>query len=439
MASSYDSMLKDLKDSDSQQFDKLMNQIGVSDRTPTPTPKSTTAFGSAARGLVNGASMGLADEVLDGLNKIYSGIPSGDSLRSYEQADQQQHPLASGAGNVLGGVLDTLVPVLGEAKLASLLGQGALSGIGNSNTLTDKTKTWGDTALAGGEGAATSAILGKAINAMGKGIVNKQTLGRFVDIGNPMEMNDNSVIGNVLRNGLGSSPTGRNLANRYADSRLQQFNQQVQGFNPTNPDGSADSYIADIIKNYDGNVPTDALRAADGRMNTLNNLDAESMNLPKEHFQDIARDIKDSPFYQYLTNNAESVNNVVNRAKDITNEVDTPVNADKGILSALLGSSVGHPVLGLLGAALQSGLAKNTVNGTVGRYAQSAVRGALEGSNAPNEVSQTITKVTPGVIGGTNALVINRENQTRPALSNDDLHTTLSNMGFTNEELSKLK
>ena len=431
MASSYESMMKDLKDNDSQQFDKLMNQIGVS---PNDTPRSnnnnTSATGAAARGLANGASFGLADEVLDGLNKIYSGIPNGDSLRGLEQADQQQHPYASDAGNVVGGIVDSLIPGLGEAKLASLLGQGALSGIGNSNTLTDKTKTWGDTALSGGEGAATNAILGSAIKALGTGIVNKQTIGRLIN-SNPLEMADNSYIGNMLRNSMGTTSDGRNLAQRYADNRLAQFNQDIDQFRkPATGNNDVQSDINTILSNYEGDVPNDTLKYTN---NYLKDFVGNDDNL--------RNNITNSDFNKYIQGNANNVNNVVNRAKDINNmNGNAPVDINKGELSAILGTTLGHPALGALAAVLQSGIAKNVKDSILGGYARKVVNQDLtRQARDPNLISRTITEVTPAVVNGTNALVVNRENQTSPPLSNDDLHTTLSNMGFTNEDLSKLR
>lgn len=430
-----------------QTFDDLMNENGLPSTPSTQSPSKQSALGVLGRGILNGASMGLADEAMDGLHNIVPSIPNGDSLRKNMELDQQQYPKTSTVANLGGGLIDALIPYIGEAKLGSLLTQGALSGVGNSNTLTDPTKSWGDTATAGTEGAATNAILGTAIKSLANGVVNKQTIGKLYQ-NNPLEMGD-TIIGRALRSGLGSSEEGRNLSNRYADIRLNQFNNDFDKFRTDPQDnaelGAADNQInkvIDYVKNYrdinsDLNTPMHKIDSS------IDNTNMGLKRLQNTNNVDDIDNYLNSDFYNYVNNNGTKTKNVINNNDNIQSIGSDPkVDINSGTSLTALSALSGHPYVGAIAGLLQSGLGKSILENLSGSYAKRAVRNDIESNipnNQPSEFSLGVIKRTPNTITGVNAGVNEYNNQKQPIIKPNELHDTLRQMGYTDKEIDELK
>ena len=262
----------------------------------------TSLTGALLRGLLNGASFGLADEGKDLLHKIApSTFDNGDKLRANYEEDAQDHPYASTAGNIAGGILDGLIPVAGEASLAragitsgraidalnalkqapltTLVGQGAAQGVGDSNTLTNPYSTNGDVAQNALKGAVTSALLGTVANKILGGVANKvdtgSVLGKDGITTNPFVLSQSNnplvrSVGDFMINRIGNTQEGKDLVNEYArmnaDHYESMLNHQnnvqmtnkgpfVDGDTPNGGDTAGHNFVANTIQNLSGMGP----------------------------------------------------------------------------------------------------------------------------------------------------------------------------------------
>ena len=134
---------------------------------------------SAARGLIQGATMGFADEISGGLEALWEkakGNPTvfgelykakRDESRANYEAAEKANPKSYLAGQVGGGIGTAIIPGMGGATLGKLALQGAAHGLGSSEadlTEGDITGAVRDTAIGGTVGAATG-LAGKALSA----------------------------------------------------------------------------------------------------------------------------------------------------------------------------------------------------------------------------------------------------------------------------------
>jgi hypothetical protein len=108
---------------------------------PQLEPK-TSGIGAAARGAVQGLSLGFADEITGALESAFTKktyTQARDESRAAYKEAKDEHPLAFGVGELGGGLATLLVPGLNAAKGAKLATQagkaalqGAISGAGAS-------------------------------------------------------------------------------------------------------------------------------------------------------------------------------------------------------------------------------------------------------------------------------------------------------------------
>lgn len=172
-------------------------EISEADLAPAaaPAPKATPGVGmSAAKGAVQGATLGFGDEIqaagdfvaskVPGLRTVLQALNRGggapidnpaltyqqrrDAYRANDKAAQAANPVAFGAGELAGGVA---VPVLGVGAgggvVRTLARGAALGGVGAlGNSEADLTK--GDVANAAKD-AATGTVGGLVMGALGKG------------------------------------------------------------------------------------------------------------------------------------------------------------------------------------------------------------------------------------------------------------------------------
>jgi hypothetical protein len=125
------------------------------------TPEKPGALESVARGAVQGATMGFADEISGAIESLLSGKSyeqARDESRANFKAANDAHPWLSLAGNVVGSVPTALLPGGGVAKLATA---GAISGIGGSEAK-DAAGVLSD--------AATGAVIGGGLGVAGKAL-----------------------------------------------------------------------------------------------------------------------------------------------------------------------------------------------------------------------------------------------------------------------------
>lgn len=138
-------------------------------------PKVSTG-GAFGHGLQQGLTLGFGDELLGVLGGASDALSGGkfaegyrrerDTNRAYGSAAQEQHPVATVGGELLGGAATAFVPGLGaSATLAGNVGKGAAigaaQGLGSSNadlTRGDFAGAARDTAIGAGIGAATGAV-----------------------------------------------------------------------------------------------------------------------------------------------------------------------------------------------------------------------------------------------------------------------------------------
>lgn len=192
---------EDLKDLNLDQNDnsQTLNDLlyGYNNKmAPAPTQSGP----AAARGALQGASLGFADEGIGAGQALFDKATGSDKAlidlyakyRDQSRANnvkaQQEHPAAYGAGNLVGGLATSaLLP----GSMAGLVGQGAAMGLGNSNANNIK-----DLAKDTATGAATGYVIG----AGGKGLAK---LGEYLK-GMP----------DAVREGSYAQPTKTNAATR---------------------------------------------------------------------------------------------------------------------------------------------------------------------------------------------------------------------------------
>lgn len=96
-----------------------------------PAPEKPGKLASLGRGLLQGATLGFADEIAGGVEALTSDktyAQARDESRAAFKAAQEANPKMFAAGEIGGGVATALVPGLGLAKGAATVGKAALTG-----------------------------------------------------------------------------------------------------------------------------------------------------------------------------------------------------------------------------------------------------------------------------------------------------------------------
>lgn len=227
-----------------------------------PEETGPSKLESLLRGGAQGALLGFADEATGmgeaALNpSTYSGVDealanytkSRDESRANYKAAEEANPNTYMAGNVGGGVATSLIPILGAGKgvatLGSLIGTGAkvggLAGLGESKadlTQGEVGQAAKDTALGAGIGAATSGIIGGAVEG-GKSLLDyagKKQFGRdFGDIARAYR-NGETLTGESVLHDINTK--SKNIASKVIDDAQSQkstIGNEYQNFFRTTP------------------------------------------------------------------------------------------------------------------------------------------------------------------------------------------------------------
>lgn len=228
-------------------FDKATDLSKQFDALPGGSNSEYSTLGAGAMGAVKGATFGFDDEIGGIAKALYDKGVGGkkedfwdlytkvrDSIRQEHAAAEEQHPVASFAGEMAGGILPMVAApeaLLGKAAIkgadwltkAKALGMtgakvGAIAGLGNSNADLTKGQV-GQAAADTAGGAASGAILGGvvmpavegAVTSVGKGAMNIAK--SFPVIGENMETFKRAAAGNDL---LGKQNETTQLANQLA-------------------------------------------------------------------------------------------------------------------------------------------------------------------------------------------------------------------------------
>lgn len=233
----------------------------------------TSLMMSIGRGLLNGVTSGFADELMDGAHRVIPSIPNGDSLRRYEDLDEQQHPYASGAGNIVGGLAQ--LAVLPEGKIAEVMmlpksniiraiAQGAVSGVGNGNHLTSDATSGSNSNTGDSVGdAIKGGIAGLALGMAGKGLgvgadITKNALTPSApSMLNPYNLNQGGSLARLIARAQSSHVTP-DAAQAMEDQRLK----------------AANSIGQQLAEAYNSSTPTEAQRLGilESNMGNLNNM-----------------------------------------------------------------------------------------------------------------------------------------------------------------------
>ena len=150
---------------------------------PAQEPREVGGLEAVGRGALQGATLGLSDEITGALESLFSKTKTysqaRDESRANNAAAQDQHSLLYGGGELAGGILPGLIPGAGVAKGASIAEaagkaalQGGIAGLGSSEA--DLTKgDIGGAALDTGIGAVTGGVVGGALHGIGQKIAGK--------------------------------------------------------------------------------------------------------------------------------------------------------------------------------------------------------------------------------------------------------------------------
>lgn len=141
--------------------------------------EAPTELDSAGRGVLQGATMGFADEISGGVEALWNkakGDPRtfGELYKQYRDESranfkraEEANPKSYMAGNVGGAIATAAIPGMGGATLGKLALQGAAQGLGSSEadlTEGEVGQALKDTAIGAGTGAAIGGA-GKALSA----------------------------------------------------------------------------------------------------------------------------------------------------------------------------------------------------------------------------------------------------------------------------------
>jgi len=155
---------------------------------------------SAARGALQGATFGFADEIVGGAEALFTGkryAQARDESRANFKAAQAANPGAYLGGDIAGSVATSFIPGLGIAKGASLGAmagkaalQGAIGGLGASEA-SDVGGMLSDAAVSGALSGATAGVVGKVTRGAPERVA-KRIIGDITD-GVPAGMRDKVV------------------------------------------------------------------------------------------------------------------------------------------------------------------------------------------------------------------------------------------------------
>ena len=158
---------------------------------PTPTPQESVSTAEATlRGTAQGATFNFADELEAAVRSLGPDETYEDALKKVRGrylAAKEQHPTATTVGELGGLAGSSFIPVVGALQAerlggAALLGaaQGALSGLGETESIKDVGQAAKDVAIGAGSGAVMGAVAHGAISLVGK--TAKAIFGKDVNI-----------------------------------------------------------------------------------------------------------------------------------------------------------------------------------------------------------------------------------------------------------------
>ena len=428
-------------------------------------PNTQSTLGAALRGLLNGASLGLADEALTGISKLTGGRDYGQDLRDNEILDKIDHPYVTTASELAGSVAPTLIPGVGEGNIARVLlnpaVQGAVSAVGNSNDLAngDIAGAVGHALVGGLEGTAISRALGTIGNKLADGTFGKPEV---VDTDVAFLRNNNVPTPNQYIKSPNTLTDLYRESVRNATNRSQfglNANQQLLATVNRNFPGAAIairdmdnpeqlSILQKLDRNtggsYNGLALKEALdNAVDNHgvnmRNSQINGDYESMI---EH-NDAATELLNSPLYQ-LAQSASPIHQAIEQAATapvadsgnvLTRHLPSAIGTGLGIVT---GHLIGGPVLGLA-----TELTPKVYNTYANRTGTNAIRDALANPNpvSPgiNRVRQSIGNVVRGDIASQvpTQVIVHATNDSN-LTPEDAFKTKLRGYGWTDEEINSI-
>ena len=453
---------------------------------PSSGREGTSLLGSIGRGLLNGASLGFADEIKDGLNKVVpSLVDNGDGLRAHEQQDAVDHPIASGLSNVVGAIAPTFIPGLGEATLGKIALQGAANEVGNSNETANPNATSLDILSDAAKGALASAVLGGLVKSSGyatRKIVDGAQ-GKPLLTTNPLTLSQSSnpvarFAGNYMLNNL--TKENQDLARQYGNNVLQDYDNQVAQKLSSSPastpgDQMGRNIISQNINSlrnqggtninnaYDANVLRNNIKQANDIKNydygdTQNKVFAHEIqgNQPYYNedgttsragdvYNEMVRQNDARPFLNnsnvvnFLNNTGDNQSKFYNTLNNTLRNEHLPDSKTQVDLAPLaLGLLAGHSGIGLLGSLWNSNAIPNTINNM-------ARRGLTQDINKGNVVdfanTNTPSRIFAGRVQSADAV------QAFPQLEHDvkseqdnnqtSLEDNLRSLGWSDDEIKK--
>lgn len=229
-----------------------------------PAPKEGPGIGeSAVRGLAQGSTLGFGDElgaafapltdkVFEALNPEAKKIDplaayrdTRDRERAANAAAEKANPLTYGGGQLLGGVAtDAALGGLGAKGLASVAGQGAAMGLGNSEadlTRGQFGKAGLDTLVGGALGAGAYGL------GQGVGALAGKAKGA---IGNRLQSIEQSVAAKAAAEAAAETASARSAAGRAAQDTYRQV-ENIRDLGPDRlaqalPGGRLPAGVADL-------------------------------------------------------------------------------------------------------------------------------------------------------------------------------------------------
>jgi hypothetical protein len=234
----------------------------LSDKAASPED-SVGVLEAYGRGALQAGTAGFADEITGGVEHLLTGKPydqARDESRANNQAAQEQHPVAYGAGNLTGGVATAFVPGMGAAtaggRIAMGAGLGAVNGLGSSDA--DLTK--GDVGGAAVD-AATGGLMGGAVSGALESISPLSKYLSGVSKSKANELAAESLKGSAKQYGRlgeeGVQKMGAGLLDNglvKAGSNAKESLGRIRAFK-----SNAEEGLQNILEGADASIPSDAV------------------------------------------------------------------------------------------------------------------------------------------------------------------------------------
>jgi hypothetical protein len=167
----------------------------ASDAPAAPQAEKPGMVESALRGLKQGVTLDFGDEITGAVESLFTDKTyeqARDEARANDKAAREANPWTYGAGNLGGSVATSLVPGLGIAKGAGVLGIGGL-GASEKKDLAGQLTDAVTSAVIGG---ATAGVVSKLVGGAPKR-VTERLVGDIVD-GSPATIRD-KVVGKISK------------------------------------------------------------------------------------------------------------------------------------------------------------------------------------------------------------------------------------------------